>query len=91
MSISVVVVVRVLLLLGNFVTGLVSFSLHHSCLLSTRSKNLDFDVQLEKTNAKESIVILHGLLGSSKNFQSWSKLLSLKLDGEYDIVCMDLR
>lgn len=37
------------------------------------------------------IVILHGLLGSSRNFQTWARILRDKLNGEHDIVCMDLR
>jgi esterase len=40
---------------------------------------------------KEPIVILHGLLGSSKNLKSWSKLLSEKFESSRDIICMDLR
>ena len=37
------------------------------------------------------IVILHGLLGNARNFQSWAKLLHQQLEGKRDIVCMDLR
>lgn len=37
------------------------------------------------------IIILHGLLGSSRNFQSWSRLLHKALHGKHDIVCIDLR
>ena len=58
--------------------------LHHSCLLGKPTITGNYMTQ-------ESIVILHGLLGSSKNFQAWSKILSLKTSQEYDIVCMDLR
>jgi len=37
------------------------------------------------------IVILHGLLGSGRNFNSWAKLLHSKLNERYDIMVMDLR
>lgn len=37
------------------------------------------------------IIILHGLLGSSRNFQTWGRLLYNQLDSRKDIVCMDLR
>ena len=58
--------------------------LHHSCLLGRPKLTGNFVTH-------ESIVILHGLLGSSKNFQAWSKILSVKTNQEYDIICMDLR
>eukprot|EP01040_Poterioochromonas_malhamensis_P022744 gene22744-27728_t len=37
------------------------------------------------------IVILHGLLGSSKNFQSWAKLLQAKLSHPTQMILLDLR
>lgn len=37
------------------------------------------------------IIVLHGLLGSSKNFQGWTKLLSAKIGKDRDIFAMDLR
>ncbi|KAJ1428547.1 Alpha/Beta hydrolase protein [Ochromonadaceae sp. CCMP2298] len=39
----------------------------------------------------EPIFILHGLLGSSRNFQSWAVLLHEKLGGAHEVVCCDLR
>jgi pimeloyl-ACP methyl ester carboxylesterase len=39
----------------------------------------------------EPIVILHGLLGSSRNFQSWAAMLHEKLGGKHEVVCCDLR
>jgi esterase len=48
---------------------------------------------IRKTSSIKSIpvVILHGLLGSSRNFQSWSKLLYNNLEKQHDVVVMDLR
>lgn len=37
------------------------------------------------------VVILHGLLGSSKNFQSWAKLLQAKLSHPTHMILLDLR
>lgn len=36
------------------------------------------------------IVVLHGLLGSSRNFQSWTRVLSQKLENAHDIIVIDL-
>ena len=36
------------------------------------------------------VVLLHGLLGSSKNFNSFAKILYRDLDGRHDIVVLDL-
>ena len=58
--------------------------LYHSCLMK---KN----IPMHKQNNRDPVIILHGLLGSSRNFQTWAKLLYDKLDGEHDIICMDLR
>jgi esterase len=40
---------------------------------------------------QETVVILHGLLGSSRNFQSWSRFLNAELNREKQIICLDLR
>jgi len=40
---------------------------------------------------REAVIILHGLLGSSRNLNSWAKLLHEKLDQNFDIICCDLR
>ena len=54
-------------------------ALHHSVLRSTSNR------------PKIPIIILHGLLGSSRNFQSWTKLLYKKMSCEHDIICIDLK
>lgn len=41
--------------------------------------------------SKDPAVVLHGLLGSSKNFNSWAKELSKRFGGERDVYCLDLR
>lgn len=46
---------------------------------------------LPSSNTKEPIVILHGLLGSSRNLMSWAKLLHSKLNNQHDIFLLDLR
>eukprot|EP01041_Mallomonas_annulata_P001515 gene1515-2915_t len=57
-----------------------AIELHHSVLLGKH-----------RPSTKPSVLVLHGLLGSSRNFQSWSKLLSRSLDNDRDIICLDLR
>jgi esterase len=54
--------------------------LYHSCLLSNHHQP-----------HTQPIVILHGLLGSMRNFQSWARILLKQTNNEYDIICMDLR
>ena len=46
---------------------------------------------LERQEKPSTIVILHGLLGSTRNFRSFARLLSNQLKDEYDIVVVDLR
>ena len=46
---------------------------------------------LPATEQREPIIILHGLLGSSRNLQSWSQLLHSKLNSYHDIYLLDLR
>ena len=41
------------------------------------------------SNSK-SIILLHGLLGSARNFRSFSRIISEHLNNEYDIVMIDL-
>ena len=50
-------------------------------------------LKAQNTNTKkdEPIVLLHGLLGSSRNFRTIEKLLHEKLDGLHDIICLDAR
>eukprot|EP01038_Epipyxis_sp_PR26KG_P004725 gene4725-6630_t len=60
--------------------------LHHSCLRRTK-----FVHEIEDKSDTPTIVILHGLLGSSRNFQTWSRILYKNLDSCHDIICMDLR
>lgn len=64
------------------------------CISSTKARTL-FHACLPKTPnaspAETPIIILHGLLGSSRNFQSWARLLGKELNSNRDIVCMDLR
>ena len=52
--------------------------LHHSALLSANQPNLS------------SVVLLHGLLGSARNFNSFARLLHQKLDFAYNIIAVDL-
>ena len=52
--------------------------LYHSVSLSSSS------------HPKPPIVVLHGLLGSSRNFQSWCRLLKQKTKSERDIIVIDL-
>lgn len=54
--------------------------LYHSILLSPSSKS-----------SHVPIVLLHGLLGSVRNFQTWARILQQKLNYEHDVICMDLR
>lgn len=58
-----------------------NLSLMHSSLKAQNS-NIKKD---------EPIVLLHGLLGSSRNFRTIEKLLHDKLEGLYDIICVDAR
>lgn len=60
--------------------------LSHSKILSKTN-----NVNINSNNNKESIIILHGLLGSSRNFKTWASYLNDKLDNNYDIYCYDLR
>lgn len=46
---------------------------------------------LPSANIKEPIVVLHGLLGSSRNLMSWAKILHNKLNNQHDIYLLDLR
>jgi len=39
---------------------------------------------------KPPIILLHGLLGSSRNFQNWARLLWNKLNRKHDVVVVDL-
>eukprot|EP00607_Mallomonas_marina_P011239 CAMPEP_0182416116 /NCGR_PEP_ID=MMETSP1167-20130531/225_1 /TAXON_ID=2988 /ORGANISM="Mallomonas Sp, Strain CCMP3275" /LENGTH=284 /DNA_ID=CAMNT_0024588547 /DNA_START=431 /DNA_END=1285 /DNA_ORIENTATION=- len=55
-----------------------ALKLHHCVYLSTEKQK------------NPPILILHGLLGSSRNFQSWGKMLSNALPAS-DIICLDLR
>lgn len=54
--------------------------LYHSCRLAPA-----------ESHRAEPIVILHGLLGSNRNFQTWSRILQQKTSSEHDILCFDLR
>eukprot|EP01039_Chlorochromonas_danica_P006963 gene6963-7704_t len=56
--------------------------LYHSILLANNAENLP---------TKEPIVVLHGLLGSYRNFQTWARILRQKTKNEHDIICIDLR
>jgi pimeloyl-ACP methyl ester carboxylesterase len=58
-------------------------TLYHGCIRSTAAQG--------PSPTDPTIVILHGLLGSSRNFQSWARLVYNKLDKKRDVVCMDLR
>ena len=40
---------------------------------------------------REPIILLHGLLGSARNFRTIERLLSQELDGKHDIISMDAR
>lgn len=70
-------------------------SLLLAVLLAIRSDSLQHYVlhyhHLPSANTKEPIVILHGLLGSSRNLMSWAKLLNSKLNNQHDIYLLDLR
>ena len=72
-------VVLVLCLLSSCATSVSRF-LYHSVLLRAPSLH----------PGRPPIVILHGLLGSSRNFQSWTRILSQKLENAHDIVVIDL-
>lgn len=68
--------------------------LDNSCS-STTDSNSNFDGNTDSDGCSIDdnipIIILHGLLGSARNFQSWSRLLHQKLEQKHDIICMDLR
>ena len=54
--------------------------LSHSVSLSSSSHS----------DRRPPIVVLHGLLGSCRNFQLWCRLLSQKTNNERDIIVLDL-
>ena len=58
-----------------------SVALHNSVLLS-KSMN---------PSIAPTVLLLHGLLGSSRNFGGFSHTLYENLDGEYNIVTIDAR
>ena len=62
-----------------FVTTTLTLKLHHSVLLSSSITKSNFD-----------IVLLHGLLGSARNFNSFARLLHQKLEYEHNIIIIDL-
>ena len=79
-------------------------NLHHSVLRSYKSYEKFRPSYLNDTGFKTPIVLIHGLLGSSRNFQSWVKLIQQKeiellasdqsKDSNInsrDIICVDLR
>jgi len=44
-----------------------------------------------ESKIREPIILLHGLLGASRNFRTFERLLHEKLQGCHDIICMDAR
>lgn len=63
--------------------------LSHTKLSSKHSRPSGNEVHDDSD--RETVIILHGLLGSSRNFNTWANLLHDKLDYNFDIVCCDLR
>ena len=61
--------------------SLQGYVLHHTRIQSP----------LPKTERRDPIIILHGLLGSSRNLNQWSQLLHAKLNSYHDIFLLDLR
>ena len=75
--------------------ALLRISRASSSTLSTRAPQyLYHSVMMAPTPSaipSETIVMMHGLLGNAKNFQSIVKLLQSKLETPHDIVVFDLR
>jgi predicted alpha/beta-fold hydrolase len=58
-----------------------SVLLHHSVVKTTTTDRL----------STPPVILLHGLLGSSRSLQSFAKLLHFKLEGKHDVISFDLR
>lgn len=55
--------------------------MHHEATVNTDAASFD----------SSPIVILHGLLGSSRNFRTWSHILHQKFSENRDVISLDLR
>lgn len=64
--------------------------LYHSVTSSLNKVNGNDATESNKSNSNPPVVILHGLLGSSRNFRMFCKILSTKLENKHDIVVIDL-
>jgi pimeloyl-ACP methyl ester carboxylesterase len=88
-----------LLLIEGFQQKKISISHQDSSTLFVSTISIENGVELNKVvfpakndeNKNPPIILLHGLLGSARNFQSWAKLLSEHLQHSHDIICVDLR
>lgn len=66
--------------------------LSYSKLLSKHSSSpIEDSIKHGNDHDRETVIILHGLLGSSRNLKSWANLLHEKLNYNFDIICCDLR
>jgi len=65
--------------------------LFHSVVSSIRTNDID-TTKSSSTSSKTTtpVVILHGLLGSTRNFRMFCKILTTKLENNHDIVVIDL-
>lgn len=79
-------IISVVLLSAAISSGYQPNFLFHSCL---RSRPGDLGAR-DHSTPRDPVVILHGLLGSSRNFQTWARLLQEGLGYAHDIICIDL-
>ena len=76
---------RILLKLASFCVLALGLQLKSSVLFHSVIRSKKGIVTKNFNDENCAIVLLHGLLGSTRNFRSFARLLSNKLNDEYDI------
>ena len=68
-----------------------SLLLHHSVLLRSSLQTVVNKDAIIESKATTPVVIMYGLLGSARNFNTFSRMLHQKLHSNHDVIVMDLR